>query len=59
VRKYYQGEIQRFTADKENALKFVRTGVTPLDPAIEPAQLAAFTSATAVVMNSPDAYSIH
>jgi hypothetical protein len=59
VRKYYQGERERFTADKENALKFVRTGVTPLDPSIEPAQLAAFTSATAVVMNSPDAYSIH
>ncbi|PYR27266.1 MAG: hypothetical protein DMF92_16665, partial [Acidobacteria bacterium] len=59
VREYYQREIQRFSVDKEDALKFVRTGVAPLDPAVEPVQLAAFTSATAVVMNSPDAYSIH
>jgi uncharacterized protein DUF1553/uncharacterized protein DUF1549/cytochrome c/concanavalin A-like lectin/glucanase superfamily protein len=59
VREYYQHEMQRFSADKEQALKFVRTGVAPLDPAVEPVQLAAFTSATAVVMNSPDAYSIH
>ena len=59
MREYYQREIQRFLVDKEDALKFVRTGVAPLDPAVEPVQLAAFTSATAVVMNSPDAYSIH
>ena len=58
VREYYQGEMQHFTADREGALTFVRTGVTPLDPAVEPVQLAAFTSATALVMNSPDAYSI-
>jgi mono/diheme cytochrome c family protein len=59
VRDFYQSELQRFSADPEAAAKFVRTGVAPVDPAVEPVRLAAFTSAAAVVMNSPDAYSIH
>jgi hypothetical protein len=36
----------------------VRTGVTPLDPSIDPAQLAAFTSASRGD-EFTDAYSIH
>jgi hypothetical protein len=36
----------------------LRTGVTALDPSVDPVRLAALTSATALIMNSPDAYSI-
>jgi len=58
LRTYYKGEEARYTASKEDALKLLRTGVTPLDPAVDPVRLAALTSATALIMNSPDAYSI-
>ena len=59
VREYLESERQRFAADKDDASKFVHVGVAPVDPALDQVQLAAFTSATAVVMNSPDAYSVH
>jgi hypothetical protein len=58
LRTYYKGEEARYTASKEDALKLLRTGVTALDPSVDPVRLAALTSATALIMNSPDAYSI-
>ena len=33
-------------------------GVTPPDAAVDPAQLAAFTSVVALILNTPDAYTL-
>jgi hypothetical protein len=58
VREYYKGEQARYAASTEDALRLLKTGVTPLDSTADPVRLAALTSATALIMNSPDAYSI-
>src|SRR5439155_14022493 len=54
LREYYNGEVARYTASRDDALKLLKTGVTPLDATIDPVRLAAMTSATTLIMNSPD-----
>ena len=48
----------RCAEDKDAAEKLVKAGVTPVDPQVDVAQLAALMNLTAVVMNTPDAYSL-
>jgi hypothetical protein len=36
----------------------LKVGVTPIDPHLDPVQVAALTNLTTVVMNTPDAYSL-
>ena len=45
-------------SDQRRGGKLLRIGVTPVDAQVDPVRLAALTNVTAVVMNSPDAYSI-
>jgi hypothetical protein len=58
LQTFYQGELARYNADRPGAESFLKTGVTPLPANADLPRLAALTSVTALVMNSPDAYSI-
>ena len=44
--------------DRDAAAELSSVGVTPVDPRMDPVQLAALTNLTTVVMNTPDAYSL-
>jgi len=58
MRAYLDAQVERYTADQDAATKLVKAGVTPVDPQVDVAQLAALMNLTAVVMNTPDAYSL-
>ncbi len=58
MRTYYEQQIKRFDADKTSAQAMLKTGITPIDPQADIVRLAALTNVTALVMNTPDAYSI-
>jgi hypothetical protein len=58
LRTYYEKQVARFGADTTAANQLLSTGVTPVDPNADVVKLAALTNVTALVMNSPDAYSI-
>ena len=58
MRAYFDAQLVRYSADKDAATKLVKAGVTPVDPDVDVAQLAALMNLTAVVMNTPDAYSL-
>jgi mono/diheme cytochrome c family protein len=58
IRRYYESQIARFSAAADDAKAFVNVGVTPVDPSVDPVQLAALTNVVAAVMNTPDAYSL-
>ena len=58
LRDYYERELDRFREQPANADLLVQTGVVSLDPDLDVPRLAALTNVAAVVMNTPDAYSI-
>jgi hypothetical protein len=59
MRPYYDAQIRRYSNDVAAATRLVRAGVSPVDTTLDVAHLAALMNLTAVVMNTPDAYSIH
>jgi len=59
MRAYYDAQVRRYTGDPGAATALITVGVAPVDPAVDPARLAALMNVTASVMNTPDAYSIH
>jgi hypothetical protein len=59
MRAYFDGQVQRYSADRKAAADLVKVGVTPVDQTVDVVQLAALMNLTAGVMNTPDAYSIH
>jgi hypothetical protein len=58
LRGYYDRQHALYAANAEKAASVLDTGVVPLDPALDRAVLAALTDVAAVVMNSPDAYTV-
>jgi mono/diheme cytochrome c family protein len=58
IRAYADAQVQRFSADRDAAVRLLKTGVTPADPALDPVRLAALTNLAAVIMNTPDAYTV-
>ena len=58
LRDYYERELDRFRREPENAEILVETGVMPVNPDQNISEMAAFTNVAAVVMNTPDSYSI-
>ena len=58
LRTYYQAQMQRYTGDAAAAAALVHTGVAPVPDGIDQTRLAALTRVTAVVMNTPDAYTL-
>jgi hypothetical protein len=55
---FYNEQLQRYSSDRNAAADLMKSGVTPADPQVDVARLAALTSLTTVVMNTPDAYTI-
>ncbi len=58
MRAYLDAQVQRFTAEPEAASRLLKTGVTPADVSLDPVRLAALTNLAAVIMNTPDAYTV-
>jgi hypothetical protein len=58
MRDYYDAQLERYGRDRDAAVQLLSVGVTPRDERLDPAQLAALTNLTTVVMNTPDAYSL-
>jgi hypothetical protein len=58
LKAYYDGELAHFRADPAGAHSLLKVGVTPVKEGDDPIRLAALTNVTAVIMNSPDAYSL-
>ena len=58
LREFYAGELDRYRRAPANAEALVSIGVTELNASIDRPRLAALTSAAALIMNSPDAYTI-
>jgi hypothetical protein len=58
LRSFYEEERGQFATDPDKAKRLLSVGVAPADSAVDAVSLAALTNVTALVMNSPDAYSI-
>ena len=58
LREFHAGEQTAFARQPDKAVKLLEVGVVPVGEDLDPIRLAAMTHVTALVMNSPDAYSI-
>ena len=58
LRSYLETQVRRYAKDRAAATELLEMGVTPADARLDPVALAALTQVTAVVMNTPDAYSL-
>jgi len=58
IRKFRDAEIAHMQGKPDEVKKLLAIGVTPADPGVDQAQLAAMTVLTAGVMNTPDAYTL-
>ena len=58
LRAFHERQLRRYDGDPAAAKALLETGVTPVPAGVDRVKLAALTHVTAVVMNSPDAYSI-
>jgi mono/diheme cytochrome c family protein len=58
LRKYYDAQLARYASDAAAASALLKNGVTPVPPGLEASRLAALTNLTAVIMNTPDAYTL-
>jgi hypothetical protein len=58
LRGYYDGQMQRYRADRAAAAQLVQVGVAPIDRQLDSAGMAALTNVAAVIMNTPDSYFI-
>ena len=55
---YYREQRDVFAANEDKAINLLQVGVTAPDPELDAATLAAMTNVAALVMNSPDAYTV-
>jgi hypothetical protein len=53
---YRASEVARMQESPDDAKKLIAIGLAPVDPEVDPVELAALTVVTAGVMNTPDAY---
>jgi len=58
LRKYYDAQLERYAGDPAAASALLRNGVTAAPAGLDERRLAALTNLTAVVMNTPDAYTL-
>ncbi len=58
LESYLADQLAAFGADPDKAIALLEVGVTDPDPALDSTTLAALTNVAAVVMNSPDAYTV-
>ena len=58
LKRFKQTMLERFASHPQDAVKITALGVAPIDTAVNRVQLAALSEVAAIVLNSPDAYSI-
>jgi hypothetical protein len=58
LRTYYDLQLGRYASEEKAASELLASGVTPVPPAVDKRKLAALTNVTAVIMNTPDAYTL-
>jgi hypothetical protein len=58
LRDYFVAQRGAYSGNDAKITSVLDVGVTPADPALDRATLAALTNVTALVMNSPDAYTV-
>jgi hypothetical protein len=58
LRDYFIEQRGSYSGNEAKIASVLDVGVTPADPALDRATLAALTNVTALVMNSPDAYTV-
>jgi len=58
LRDFYSRQISEFAGDTERAAKLLNVGVGAADPSLNAVELAAMTNVAALVMNSPEAYTV-
>jgi hypothetical protein len=58
LRAYYRTQRDEYAASEAKAASLLDVGVVPADPTLDRATLAALANVAAVVMNSPDAYTV-
>jgi hypothetical protein len=58
LQDYYAAQESIFAAAPEKATALLSTGVAAVDPGANTVRLAAMTNVAALVMNSPDAYTV-
>ena len=56
--RYYHSQREVFSRDKQKASALLGVGVVKPDPALDRASLAAMANVAALVMSSPDAYTV-
>jgi hypothetical protein len=56
--RYYRAQRELFGRDEQKTASLLGVGVEKPDPALDRASLAAMTNVAALVMNSPDAYTV-
>jgi len=58
LRDYYRGQRAAYEGNDAKIAGVLDVGVVPVDPALDRTSLAALTNVAALVMNSPDAYTV-
>jgi hypothetical protein len=58
IKQYRASEVALMEESPDEVKKLLAIGLAPVDPGVDPVQLAALTVVTASVMNTPDAYTV-
>ena len=58
LRDYYAQQRAAYAGNDAKIASVLDVGVVPADPALDRTTLAALTNVAALVMNSPDAYTV-
>jgi uncharacterized protein DUF1553/uncharacterized protein DUF1549/concanavalin A-like lectin/glucanase superfamily protein/cytochrome c len=58
LRRYYRAQLEVFAHDERKASALLGVGVAKRDPTLDRASLAAMANVAALVMSSPDAYTV-
>jgi hypothetical protein len=58
IKEYRASEVALMKESPDEVKRLLAIGYAPVDPAVDPVQLAALTVVTASVMNTPDAYTL-
>ena len=58
LRTYYDVQQRRYADDEAAASELLGSGVVPVPATVDKRKLAALTNVTAVIMNTPDAYTL-
>ena len=58
INAFYADQLTVYSEDESKARALINTGITQPDPTVDPMTLAALTNVAALVMNSPEAWTV-